>query len=167
MSNIVLTGMPGSGKSTVGVLLAKALGYSFIDTDLIISRKAGKPLQKILDNDGLDRFLELEEEVGSTLECEYTVVATGGSMVLSEKAMEHLKSLGTVVFINVAYDEIKRRVTNITTRGIAFHKDETLKNVYDQRTPLYRRYSDITVDIPSENFTVEKSVEALVKKLEK
>ena len=167
MGNIVLTGMPGSVKSTVGVLLAKALGYSFIDTDLIISRKAGKPLQRILDEDGLDRFLELEEEVGSTLDCEYTVVATGGSMVLSQKAMEHLKSIGTVVYINVAFDEIKRRVTNITTRGIVFHKDETLKNVFDQRTPLYRGYSDITVDIPSENFTVEKSVEALVKRLEK
>lgn len=159
--------MPGSGKSTVGVLLAKALGYSFVDTDLIISRKAGKPLQKILDEDGLDRFLELEEEVGGTLECEYTVVATGGSMVLSKNAMEHLKSIGTVVYINVAFDEIKRRVTNITTRGIVFHKDETLKNVYDQRTPLYRRYSDITVDIPEENFSVEKSVEAIVKTLKK
>lgn len=159
--------MPGSGKSTVGVLLAKALGYSFIDTDLIISRKAGKPLQKILDTDGLDRFLELEEEVGSTLDCECTVIATGGSMVLSRKAMEHLKTLGTVVYINVAFDEINRRVTNITTRGIVFHKDETLKNVFDGRTPLYNRYSDITVDIPSGNFTVEKSVEALVKKLEK
>ncbi len=159
--------MPGSGKSTVGVLLAKALGYSFIDTDLIISRKAGKPLQKILDEDGLDRFLELEEEVGSTLDCEYTVVATGGSMVLSKKAMEHLKSLGRVVYINVPFEEINRRVTNITTRGIVFHKDETLKNVFDQRTPLYRRCSDITVDIPAENSTVEKSVEALVKMLEK
>ena len=157
--------MPGSGKSTVGVLLAKALGYSFVDTDLIISRKAGKPLQKILDEDGLDRFLGLEEEVGCTLDCDYTVVATGGSMVLSKNAMEHLKSIGTVVYINVAFDEIKRRVTNITTRGIVFHKDETLKNVYDQRTPLYRGYSDITVDIPEENFSVEKSVEAIVKTL--
>lgn len=158
--------MPGSGKSTVGVLLAKALGYSFVDTDLIISRKAGKPLQKILDEDGLDRFLELEEEVGCTLDCDYTVVATGGSMVLSKNAMEHLKSIGTVVYINVAFDEIKRRVTNITTRGIVFHKDETLKNVFDQRTPLYRGYSDITVDIPSENFTVEQSVDTLVEKLQ-
>lgn len=159
--------MPGSGKSTVGVLLAKALGYSFVDTDLIISRKAGKPLQKILDEDGLDRFLKLEEEVGCTLDCDYTVVATGGSMVLSKKAMEHLKSIGTVVYINVAFDEIKRRVTNITTRGIVFHKDETLKNVFDRRTPLYHRYSDITVDIPEENFSVEKSVEAIVITLKK
>ena len=121
--------MPGSGKSTVGVLLAKALGYSFIDTDLLISRKAGKPLQNILDEDGLDRFLELEQEVGSTLQCDCTIVATGGSMVLSQSAMEHLKKLGKVAYIKVPFDEIKHRVTNITTRGIAFHKDETLENV--------------------------------------
>ena len=164
MSNIVLIGMPGSGKSTVGVLLAKALGYSFVDTDLIISRKAGKPLQKILDEDGLDRFLELEEEVGCTLDCDYTVVATGGSMVLSKNAMEHLKSIGTVVYINVAFDEIKRRVTNITTRGIVFHKDETLRDVYRERLPLYKRYADVTVNVNAGD-TLEDTVDRLIKHL--
>ena len=142
MRNIILIGMPGSGKSTLGVLLAKAIGYSFVDTDLIISRRADKPLQKILDNDGLDSFLVLEEEVGSTLECEYTVVATGGSMVLSDKAMTHLAKMGTVVFIDVPFEEIERRVTNITTRGIVFHPDETLQDVYRQRLPLYEKYAD-------------------------
>ena len=156
--------MPGSGKSTVGVLLAKALGYSFVDTDLIISRKAGKPLQKILDEDGLDRFLELEEEVGCTLDCDYTVVATGGSMVLSKNAMEHLKSIGTVVYINVAFDEIKRRVTNITTRGIVFHKDETLRDVYRERLPLYKRYADVTVNVNAGD-TLEDTVDRLIKHL--
>ena len=116
-NNIILIGMPGSGKSTLGVLLAKAIGYSFVDTDLIISRRAGKPLQKILDNDGLDSFLELEEAVGSELDCDRTVVATGGSMVLSEKAMEHLRSLGTVVYIDVPFEEISRRVKNIRRGG--------------------------------------------------
>lgn len=151
--------MPGSGKSTVGVLLAKALGYSFIDTDLLISRKAGKPLQNILDEDGLDRFLELEQEVGSTLQCDYTIVATGGSMVLSQIAMEHLKKLGKVVYIKVPFDEIKHRVTNITTRGIAFHKDETLENVYEQRTPLYERCADLTVEVSAGDTTIEQTVE--------
>lgn len=116
MSNVILIGMPGSGKSTVGVLLAKSLGYSFVDTDLIISRKAEKPLQKILSEDGLDFFLSLEEQVGSTLDCDHTVVATGGSMVLSEKAMAHLSELGKILYIDVPYKEIERRVTNITTR---------------------------------------------------
>lgn len=167
MDNIILIGMPGSGKSTVGVLLAKALGYSFIDTDLIISRKAGKPLQNILDEDGLDAFLELEQEVGGTLECDQTIIATGGSMVLSQSAMAHLKQLGKVVYINVPFDEISRRVTNITTRGIVFHQNETLKNVYEQRAPLYERYADLTVDVSDGKPTIEQTVEKAAKLLKK
>lgn len=161
MNNIILIGMPGSGKSTVGVLLAKALGYSFIDTDLIISRRAEKPLQKILDEEGLESFLRLEREVGETLECEYTVVATGGSMVLSAGAMERLKKIGGIVYLNVPYDEIAHRVTNITTRGIAFHKDETLKEVFEERTPLYKYYADITVDILPGSMSIEQTVELI------
>ena len=157
--------MPGSGKSTLGVLLAKALGYSFIDTDLVISRKAEMPLQKILDTDGLDRFLELEQEVGCELECDDTVVATGGSMVLSESAMKHLKEIGRVVYIDVPFDEIERRVTNITTRGIAFHRDETLRNVYDNRVPLYEKYADAAIKVSNQGNiedTVSKLLEALI-----
>ena len=165
MSSIILIGMPGSGKSTLGVLLAKALGYSFTDTDLIISRKAGKPLQRILDEDGLDRFLELEQEVGSSLDCDCTVVATGGSMVLSQPAMERLKSLGRVVYLSVPLGEIKRRVTNITTRGIAFHKNETLDNVFEQRSPLYEKYADLTVEITAGDGGIERAVESLARAL--
>lgn len=165
MSSIILIGMPGSGKSTLGVLLAKALGYSFIDTDLIISRKAGKPLQRILDEDGLDRFLELEQEVGSSLDCDCTVVATGGSMVLSQPAMERLKSLGRVVYLSVPLGEIKRRVTNITTRGIAFHNNETLDNVFEQRSPLYEKYADLTVEITAGDGGIERAVESLARAL--
>ena len=165
MSNIILVGMPGSGKSTLGVLLAKTLGYSFIDTDLIISRRAGKPLQAILNTDGLARFLELEEAVGSTLECEFTVVATGGSMVLSEKAMTHLKTLGRVVFIDVPFAEIERRVTNITTRGIVFHPDETLLDVYHRRRPLYEKYADMTVPVRPQNADIEATVSMIAQAL--
>lgn len=157
--------MPGSGKSTLGVLLAKALGYSFVDTDLVISRMAEKPLQKILDENGLDRFLQLEEKAGCELVCDHTVVATGGSMVLSAKAMEHLKQLGRVVYIDVPFEEIERRVTNITTRGIAFHKDETLESVYKNRVPLYQKYADVTVKVLSRGNiedTVGNLLEALI-----
>ena len=143
MKNIVLIGMPGSGKSTVGVLLAKALGYSFVDVDLIICKEAGKPLQE--------------------LDCDKTVIATGGSMVLSENAMENLRKNGKVVFIDVGLDEIKRRVTNIKTRGIAFGKGETLDDVYRVRYPLYKKYADITVSM--ELSSIETTVDAIVEKL--
>lgn len=155
--------MPGSGKSTVGVLLAKALGYSFVDTDLIISRLAKKPLQKILDEDGLESFLALEEKVGAELDCDTTVVATGGSMVLSDTAMQNLQKYGTVVFIDVPLEEIKHRVTNIKTRGIAFDKGETLDDVYSRRNPLYNKYADITVRFSTGS--VENAVENILEKL--
>ena len=164
MSNIILIGMPGSGNSTVGVLLAKALGYSFEDVDLVISRRAGKPLQKILDEDGLDSFLTLEEAVGSTLAADHTVIATGGSMVLSEAAMAHLQTMGMVVYIDVPFAEIERRVTNIRTRGIAFHKNETLADVYRERQPLYERYAAMTVKIKPGD-TIEDTVDNLIEQL--
>ena len=164
MSNIILIGMPGSGKSTVGVLLAKALGYLFEDVDLLISRNAGKPLQRILDEDGLDSFLTLEESVGSALEADHTVIATGGSMVLSERAMQHLKAMGKTVYIDVPFEEIERRVTNIKTRGIAFRAHETLSDVYRERKPLYERYADLTVKV-KQGDTIEDTVEELINKL--
>ncbi len=167
MDNVILIGMPGCGKSTLGVLLAKSLGYSFVDTDLVISRMAERPLQKILDQDGLDAFLELEQRAGSELECDKTVVATGGSMVLCKEAMENLKSLGRVVYIRVPLAEIKRRVTNIKTRGIACNKGETLDDVYNVRAPLYEKYADVIVDFEdaTNSNAVEDMVEAMVEKL--
>ena len=164
MDDIVLIGMPGSGKSTVGVLLAKALGCLFTDVDLLISHRAKKPLQRILDEDGLEAFLALEEEVGSRLRAENTVIATGGSMVISDKAMRHLKTLGTVVYIDVPFEEIERRVTNIKTRGIVFHPNETLADVYRERKPLYERWADLTVKVEATD-SIEDTVDKLIKML--
>lgn len=159
-----MIGMPGSGKSTVGVLLAKALGCLFTDVDLLISHRAKKPLQRILDEDGLEAFLALEEEVGSRLRAENTVIATGGSMVISDKAMRHLKTLGTVVYIDVPFEEIERRVTNIKTRGIVFHPNETLADVYRERKPLYERWADLTVKVEATD-GIEDTVDKLIKML--
>ncbi|MBQ1453322.1 MAG: shikimate kinase [Ruminococcus sp.] len=164
MDDIVLIGMPGSGKSTVGVLLAKALGCLFTDVDLLISHRAKKPLQRILDEDGLEAFLALEEEVGSRLRAENTVIATGGSMVISDKAMRHLKTLGTVVYIDVPFEEIERRVTNIKTRGIVFHPNQTLADVYRERKPLYERWADLTVKVEATD-GIEDTVDKVISML--
>lgn len=120
MNNVILVGMPGCGKSTVGVVLAKSLGYDFTDTDLIISKKEGKKLQKLIDEDGIERFLQVENQVGKELNCTETVVATGGSMIMNQDAMEHLKSIGKIVYINVPLEVLKKRITNMKTRGIVF-----------------------------------------------
>lgn len=159
MKNIVLIGMPGSGKSTTGVVLAKTLGMSFTDTDLIISKNAGKKLQDILDTDGIPQFLVLEGNVGTSLDCENTVIATGGSMVKCEKAMKNLKSIGTVIYLDVSLDEIKRRVNNIKTRGIVFDVGKTLDDLYYDRTPLYKKYADITIDCSKD--TLENTIEKI------
>lgn len=163
MKNIVLVGMPGCGKSTVGVVLAKTLGMDFIDTDLIICKKEGATLQKIIEKKGLDYFAEIEKGVGMGLELTDTVIATGGSMVLYREAMEHLKETGIVVFIDVKLSELQRRITNITTRGITFEKGETLSDIYLSRRPHYEEYANITVTV--EDGSIEQTVERLTETL--
>lgn len=164
MKNVVMIGMPGSGKSTIGVILAKSLGYDFLDTDLLICRKEGKKLQEIIDKDGLERFLEIEEQVGRELNVESTVVATGGSMVLSTEAMEHLREKSIVVYVEVPLEILKKRITNMKTRGIAFKKGETLEDIFMERTPIYEKYADIKIT-PEENTTPEDCVNMTVEKL--
>lgn len=161
MKNVVLIGMPGCGKSTVGVVLAKSLGFGFIDTDLLICEKYGKKLQDIIDEKGIDEFLEIEGETGASLNCQNAVVATGGSMAMSKKAMEHLKKIGTVVYIDVAPKELERRITNMKTRGIVFRPGERFQDIYNVRTPLYKKYADLTVTVP-ENGTLESTVSNIV-----
>ena len=121
-------------------------------------------MQRILDEDGLEAFLALEEEVGSRLRAENTVIATGGSMVISDKAMRHLKTLGTVVYIDVPFEEIERRVTNIKTRGIVFHPNQTLADVYRERKPLYERWADLTVKVEATD-GIEDTVDKVISML--
>ena len=146
VKNVVLIGMPGSGKSTVGVLLAKALGYDFLDIDLVIQRQENALLQEILDQRGVDAFLDAEERAVCGVGCERYVIAPGGSAVCREKAALHLKSLGPVVYLQVPLEELDQRIRNLATRGIAMQPGQTLADVMAYRAPLYEKYADIIVD---------------------
>lgn len=147
MDNITLIGMPGSGKSTVGVLLAKAMGLSFLDVDLLIQQREGQLLQEILDDHGVEHFLAVEEAAVKSIHCSRTVIAPGGSAVCREGAINHLKSLGPVVYLRVPMEELNKRIKNLSSRGIAMQPGQTLADVMAYRAPLYERYADLTVDI--------------------
>ena len=158
--NVVLIGMSGAGKSTLGVLLAKALGKNFFDTDILIQQTEGRLLQRIIDDDGIDRFLRIEERVISELELHGCVIATGGSVVYSERAMKHLAERGTVVYLAVSFEELERRLSNIKNRGIVFRGSADLRSVFEERLPLYEQYAEITV--PCTGRDVEDSVEQIL-----
>lgn len=159
MKNVILIGMSGAGKSTLGVLLAKALGMDFVDTDIALQQRQGRKLQEIIDADGVDAFLRIEEDVVSSLRLTGSVVATGGSVVYSEKAMAALKNGGLAVYLHVDYPELVRRLGNITTRGIVIKSGCTLEDVYTERLPLYRRYADLTVECTGKG--IEECVEEI------
>ena len=153
--------MPGSGKSTLGVLFAKAEMYAFCDTDLLIQQREKLPLFKIIEKKGIEGFSVVESEVVSSLHGYHrTVIATGGSVVLSESAMQNLRKNGIIVYIQLPCEEIKKRVRNITTRGLVMRKGETLEDVYRERVPLYEKYADITVDCTG--LRTEQSVEKII-----
>jgi len=149
VDNVVLIGMPGSGKSTVGVLLAKALGYGFLDVDLVIQQREGALLQELLDTRGVEAFLDAEEAAVRSVACGRCVVAPGGSAVCREKAALHLKSLGPVVYLRVPLEELNSRIRNLSTRGIAMEPGQTLADVMAFRAPLYERYADLVIDCPA------------------
>lgn len=159
-SNIVLIGMPGSGKSTCGVLAAKALLKNFFDTDLLLQNLEGKRLQSIINENGIEYFNEAEERAILSLDIRGTVIATGGSVVYSEKAMDHLRSLGKIIYLRLGYEEMEKRIKNITTRGIVLKEGETLLDMYNERAPLYERYADEILNC--DGMTVEETVESIV-----
>lgn len=163
--NIILIGMPGSGKSTLGVLLAKALGRRFVDTDLLIQEREGRLLQDIIDNDGIEKFLQIEEQVLLSVDVEHAVIATGGSVVYEPNAMAHLSQLGTVVYLKLGYKALARRLGNLEKRGVVLRPGQTLRMLYDERVPLYEQYAHITVDCGGQD--IEHTLSRVRRALEK
>ena len=162
--NIVLIGMPGVGKSTIGVVLAKVLGYQFVDADLLIQEAEGKLLSELIEEHGTDGFIEIENRVNSQIQTHRSVIATGGSVVYGKEAMEHLKSIGTVVYLKQNLRVLQRRLRNLKGRGVVLKEGQTLVDLYTERTVLYEKYADITVDQYKQS--IEQTLKAVRKALE-
>ena len=145
MKNIILIGMPGSGKSTVGVVLAKKLGYQFIDSDLVIQERCRKLLHQLIDERGEAGFVMLENEVNASILADSAVIATGGSAVYGEEAMAHFRQIGKIVYLELAFEELEKRLGDLHERGVVLKEGMTLKELYEERIPLYEKYADIVV----------------------
>ena len=163
-TNIVLIGMPGVGKSTIGVILAKVLGYSFMDADLLIQEQEGKLLREIIEEKGTDGFIEVENRVNASIRADRAIIATGGSVVYGKEAMEHLKEIGRVVYLKVSYVILEKRLADIKGRGVVLKEGQTLETLFEERSKLYEQYADI--EVSEEGLDVEQTVEKLVEALE-
>ena len=163
-TNIVLIGMPGVGKSTIGVILAKVLGYSFLDADLLIQEQEGKLLREIIEEKGTDGFIEVENRVNASIRADRAIIATGGSVVYGKEAMEHLKEIGRVVYLKVSYAILEKRLEDIKGRGVVLKKGQTLETLFEERSKLYEQYADI--EVSEDGLDVEQTVEKLVEALE-
>ncbi|MFV0240960.1 MAG: shikimate kinase [Lacrimispora sphenoides] len=146
LNNITLIGMPASGKSTVGVLLAKRLGYSFVDVDIVIQEQEGRLLKEIIEKEGQDGFLAVENRINAGLNVRHSVIAPGGSVIYGKEAMEHLKEISTVVYLKLSYESVEERLGNLVDRGVVLKDGMTLKDLYEERVPYYEQYADITID---------------------
>ncbi len=160
VNNVVLVGMPASGKSTVGVILAKIMGKDFVDTDLLIQRRTGKRLSELIEAEGISGFMGVEEAVCVSIEVTDTVIATGGSVVYGEAAMAHLKAVGTVVYLEVGYEALARRLRDIRQRGVVLRDGQTLRELYTERKALYETYADVTV--AEDGRGIEETVSAVL-----
>ena len=160
MNNIILIGMPGCGKSTIGVVLAKNLGFRFIDSDLLIQEREHRLLHEIITQDGLEAFNQIENQVNASIETTSSIIATGGSVVYGKEAMEHLQEIGTVIYLEVAYPELEKRLEDIKGRGVVLRDGQTLYDLYLERTPLYEKYADIRIS--ETGLDIEQTVEQIV-----
>ncbi len=162
--NIVLIGMPGVGKSTIGVILAKELGYQFVDADLLIQKQEKRLLKEIIAQEGIDGFIAIENQVNASIEAEKTVIATGGSVIYGKEAMEHLQEIATVVYLRLPYEELEKRPGNLKNRGVVLRAGQTLRDLYDERIVLYEKYADITVN--EEKKGIEATLENIIEVLQ-
>ena len=161
--NIVLIGMPGVGKSTVGVILAKVLGYQFVDADLVIQQQEGKLLCEIIEEVGTEGFIEVENRINASLNVTHSIIATGGSVVYGKEAMEHLQSIGRVVYLKVSYETLEKRLADIKGRGVVLKEGQDLKALFEERSPLYEKQADI--EISEGTLGVEKNKKKIIENL--
>lgn len=164
-TNIILIGMPGCGKTTLGTELSEKLGYGYIDSDSVIVAREGKRLSEIISEVGREGFLDIEAKINSELCANRCVIATGGSVIYREKAMQHLKSIGTIVYLQLPYEVIARRLGDLKKRGVALKEGYTLKDLYDERIPLYEKYADIVVPLQGQPITA--SVQLIMEAVQK
>lgn len=162
--NIVLIGMPGVGKSTVGVILAKVMGYQFIDADIVIQQQEGRLLHEIIEEEGTEGFIQVENRVNASLSASHAIIATGGSVVYGKEAMEHLREIGTVVYLEVSFPVLEKRLADIKGRGVVLKEGQNLYDLYLERTPLYESYADIR--IAETGLDIEQTVEQIVSQLQ-
>ena len=160
MKNIIFIGMPASGKSTVGVVVAKRLGYEFIDTDLLIQKQEKKLLKEIIAEVGNEGFLKIENQVNCGVNPEDAVISPGGSVVYCKEAMERFKKIGTIVYLKVSYDTINRRISNAKNRGVVLKDGQTLKDLYDERTALFEKYADYVIS--EEGLSLEETIDEVL-----
>ncbi len=162
--NYILIGMPASGKSTAGVILAKIIGYSFVDCDIVIQNSTGKRLSSIISEKGIDGFIQTENRINAGLKAHKTVISTGGSAVYGLEEMENFKELGTVIYLKVDFDELEKRLGDIKARGVVVRDGQSLRDLYNERIPLYEQYADIIIE--EKNSSCEKVIDKIMKKIE-
>ena len=155
--------MPTSGKSTMGVILAKILGYRLLDADIVIQEKIGKKLSEIIESEGIDGFIDIENRINSEIETERTVIATGGSVVYGKEAMDHYKNIGKVVYLKVDMDTLTKRLHNAKQRGVVMREGQSLISLYNERSALYEKYADITIE--EKNHTMEEVIDITLEAL--
>lgn len=165
MKSIILIGMPAVGKSTVGVVVAKRLGYEFIDTDLLIQKQENRLLKEIIEDEGIDGFLKIENQVNCDVQAERAVISPGGSVVYCQEAMEHYKKIGVVVYLRASFETINNRIRNAKNRGVVLKEGQTLERLYEERVKLFEKYADITIDEDGKELgeTIELVLQSLCK----